>query len=161
MATLRITDNLTATYSGAFTDTEVQSIPDGGLISGYPPAVRDGGELFNYSPTTHNLNLSWDQEIGDGWSLFASANYVYREEVDGINVFDFFSTDYVPAEDDYVNASLNVGARKDAWTGTLSFNNVTDHDGRYLPSSDGIVGGVFGLIQPPRSITLQITYDQL
>lgn len=159
-ASLQITDNLNATYSGAYTSTEVQGVPDGALVTGFPGAVRDGGDLFNYSPTTHNLGLSWEQDVGN-YAMFASVNYVYRERVDGINVFDFAASEYVPAEASYENASINIGARQGAWTGTLSFNNVTDHDGRYLPSSQGVVGGVYGLIQAPRSVSFQLTYDAL
>ena len=57
-ASLQVTNNLNATYSGAYTSTEVQGVPDGALVTGFPRAVQDGGDLFNYSPTTHNFGLS-------------------------------------------------------------------------------------------------------
>ncbi|XOV85468.1 MAG: TonB-dependent receptor [bacterium] len=158
---MQFNETFSASYAAAFTDSEVKSIPGGASIASYPAAVRDGGELFNYAPVTHNLNLRYDQQLDNDWGVFASVNYVYREKADGINVFDFAATDYLPADDDYVDSSLNLGARKGPWTVTLSVNNLTNHDGMYLPSSEDSVGGFFALIQPPRSMTLQVTFDQM
>lgn len=157
--TWAVNDDLTVSYSGAFTDTEVTDVPEN--VAAYPPAVRDGGELFNYSPTTHNISVSYSRELANNWTLLASADYVTREAPDGINVFDFFSTAYVPADEDYRNLALSLGATKGPWTLSFSVNNATDEDDMYLPRTENVVGGPYALLPQPRTMAFQVVYDKL
>ncbi len=156
---LALTDYLSVGYAGAFTETEVEGVPNGGLVTGFPPSIREGGELYNYSPTTHNVDISYFRELANGWSLFASVNYVTRDKPNGVSVFNFFAPDYVPAESDYKNLGVNAGLSKGPWDFTFSVNNASGEDGRFLPGSQGAVGGIWGLIQPPRSMSFQVSYD--
>ncbi|MGI9322419.1 MAG: TonB-dependent receptor [Pseudomonadales bacterium] len=155
------TDNLTLSYSGAFTDTEVTSVPSDEEVTDYPRALQKGGELFNYSPATHNFDISYNRELASGWGIFAGASYVTRDKVDGLNVFSFAATEYAPSEEKYSNLALNAGTTKGPYTLTFSVNNATDFDGRYLPRSEGVIGGNWALIPQPRSMTLQLTYNRL
>lgn len=156
-----ITDDLRINYAYVNTDTEVTSVPPPGLVSNYPGAVRDGGELYNYAPETHNVGLSWSRDavIGE-WGMYLSANYVSRDKVDGINVF-VAPDAYVSSRDRYENMMFNVGAVKGPWDVTFSVSNLTDDDGQYLPRTElgGSDAQLFGLIQQPRTYTLQISYD--
>jgi outer membrane receptor protein involved in Fe transport len=155
-----ITDSFTFTYAGAFTDTEVKKTPPAGTVDGYPGAVQEGGELFNYSPTTHNVGLSFDRSFGGDWGFFASVNYVTRDKPDGINVF-VAPDSYIPARDRYENLGINLGLSKGNWDFTLAVLNATDDDGQYLPrtSAGGSDARLFGLIQPPRTLTFMVSYD--
>lgn len=155
-----LTDDLSVSYSGAYTDTEVTDIPEPGSVEGFPPAVREGGELFNYSPNTHNFGINYSRSIFNDWELFASANFVTRDKPDGINVF-VSPTEYIPARDRYENLGLNVGVARGPWDFTFSVSNATDDDGQYLPRT-ALGGGdaqLFGLIQAPRTYSFQVTYD--
>ena len=158
---MQLSETLSMSYAGAYTDSEITGIPDDASVTGYPAALQVGGELFNYSPVTHNIALNYDRELDNGWGIFAALNYTTRDAPDGVNIFDLSAMEYVPADSDYTNASVNVGARNGPWTFTLSVNNATNHDGMYLPGSQDAVGGVVSLIQQPRSMTLQVTYDQM
>ena len=150
-----LTDNLTINYAGAFTDAEVTGTPSDN-VSGYPAAIRRGGDLFNYSPGTHNFGLNWNLPMTAGWEIFAAANYVTREKPDGINVFDFLATEYMPARDSFENLSINFGASKGPWQFTLGIDNVTDFDGMYFPATANQVNG---FIPAPTTISFQVIYD--
>ena len=108
-----------------------------------------------------NISVSYSRELANNWTLLASADYVTREAPDGINVFDFFSTSYVPAEEDYRNLALSLGATKGPWTLSFSVNNATDEDDMYLPRSENVVGGPYALIPQPRTMAFQVVYDKL
>ncbi len=148
----------TIRYAGTYTDTEVKDTPSQNEVAGYPPAVQKGGKLFNYSPWTHNVNINYNYDFSNGWGLFASANYVTRDEPDGINTFNLFATDYVPAREKYENLGLNLGAVKGPWTFTFSVNNATDEDGMYFAGSENLIDG---FIPAPRSYVFQVTYDNM
>ena len=101
--TWAITDNLLIDYAYTYTDTEVTEVPDPALVSNYPGAIRRGGKLYNYSPETHNIGVNWNRDnVISGWDMYASANYVTRDRVDGINPFRAPDA-YVPARDRYQN----------------------------------------------------------
>jgi len=155
---LALGNYFTFTYGGAFTDTEVKKIPTGDALVGFPPAVQVGGELFNYSPTTHNFGLSYNQAIGGGWDLFGSVNWTSRDRPDGIDVFDFTATEYVPARDKFKNLALNFGASKGPWTLTFAINNATDEDRMFFPSTANVINGY---IPAPRTYSLQVIYDRM
>ncbi|MGI9264946.1 MAG: TonB-dependent receptor [Gammaproteobacteria bacterium] len=155
-----ITDSFRMNYALAVTETEVKKVPPEGSVDGYPGAVRKGGDLFNYSPTTHNFGLSYAQAVSANWDLYSSLNYVTRDKPDGLNVFTA-PTDYVPAADKYENLGFNIGMVRGPWDFTFSITNLTDHDGQYLPRT-ALGGGdaqLFGLIQQPRTYTIQVSYD--
>jgi outer membrane receptor protein involved in Fe transport len=155
--TWALSDNITFNYAGAFTDTEVKKIPADAAVTGYPPAVKDGGDLFNYSPTTHNFGINYNQALGSSdWEMTGSLNYVTREKPDGINVFDLEATEFVPARDEYNNLAVNLGATKGPWTFTLSVDNATDEDGMFGPST---ANQIDGFILAPRTYSLQVIYD--
>jgi outer membrane receptor protein involved in Fe transport len=151
-------DYFTLTYGGAFTDTDVKSIPTGDELVGFPPAVQVGGELFNYSPTTHNFGINYNQPIGGNWELFGSLNYVTRDRPDGINPFDLSATEYVPARDKFKNLGFNFGASKGPWTLTFGINNATDEDGMFYPGTADMINGY---ILQPRTYSLQFIYDRM
>jgi len=153
-----IHDYFTLNYGGAFTDTKVTNIPDGDDVTGYPPAVQLGGDLFNYSPTTHNFGLNYNQAVGNGWNLFGGLNYVIRDRPDGINVFDLSATEYVPSRDKFKNLSLNFGASKDRWTVTFAVANATNERGMFQPAT---ANRIDGFILAPRTYSLQFTYDHM
>ncbi|MEL7185675.1 MAG: TonB-dependent receptor, partial [Pseudomonadota bacterium] len=140
----------------AFTDTEVQKIPTAPEVVGYIPAVVVGGDLYNYSPATHNIGINYDQELGGDWELFVSANYVTRDKPDGVNAFDLTATEFVPAAEKFENLSINIGARRGAWDVAFSVDNVTDFDGMYFP---GTSIETAGLIPYPTTYSIQVSYD--
>ena len=97
--------------------------------------------------------------FGD-WGAYLSANYVQRDKVDGINPFTAPNA-YVSSSVKYENLMFNMGVEKGPWDVALSVSNATNHDGQYLPRT-ALGGGdaqLFGLIQQPRTITLQVQYD--
>ena len=156
-----VTDNLSVSYAGSFTDTKVTKTPSSDLVTGYPSVIREGGELFNYSPKTHNVGINYNHALsGTDWELFTSANYVTRDKPDGINPFTAPDA-YVPARDKYKNLSLSMGGRKGPWELSLSVSNATDDSGQYMPRT--ALGGddaqLFGLIQQPRTVAFQVRYD--
>ncbi len=155
-----LSDSFTFTYGGAFTDTEVKKTPPPGSVENYPGAVRKGGELFNYSPTTHNFGLSFDRSFGSDLGFFASMNYVTRDKPDGMNVF-VAPDSYIPARDRYENLGINLGLSKGSWDFTFAVINATDDDGQYMPrtSAGGSDARLFGLIQPPRTLSFMVSYD--
>jgi iron complex outermembrane receptor protein len=153
-----LNENIRLNYSGAYTDTEVKDTPSPDEVAGYPPAVQDGGELFNYSPWTHNLGINYNRTLANGWDMFASANYVTRDKADGINAFDLTATEFASSRDKYENLALDLGVTSGAWTLTFSVNNATDDDGMYQPGSEAIING---LIPAPRSYYVQLTYDAM
>lgn len=153
-----LTDNLTFNYAGAYTDTEVKDTPSQAEVAGYPPAVHKGGELYNYSPWTHNLGINYNQTLANGWEVFASANYVTRDKADGINAFDLTAVDFASSRDKYVNLAIDLGVTRGAWTYAFSVNNATDDDGMYEPGTEILVNG---LIPAPRTYYLQLTYDAM
>ena len=156
-----LTDNLSLTYAGGFTDTEVTAIPDPAVVTGFPGAVKVGGELYNYSPTTHSLSLNYQQELTNGSQMYASGTYASRSKINAFSTLASVMGDlccYKPAPSGYKNLSLSAGVRRDSWDFNVSLTNATDYDGMY-----GMVfseGGP-GLISMPRAIHLQVTYDNL
>jgi len=156
-----VSDNWALNYAGAFVDTEVKNVPPPGAVDNYPSAVKLGGKLYNYSPTTHNFGINYNQAIGGGdWSIFGSLNYVIRDKVDGINVFTA-PDEYVPSADDFENLAATIGAAVGRWNFSLSAGNLTDHSGQYLPRTalGGTDAQLFGLIQQPRTVTFQVRWD--
>ena len=153
-------EHFTVNYGFANTDTEVKSIPPDGAVDGYPGAVQVGGELFNYSPQTHNLGLNFNYAFSNDWELFASLNYVTRDKVDGINVFTA-PDEYVPSRDDYENLGFNIGLGMGRWDVTFAVANATDDDGLFLPRTalPGTDQQLFGLFQAPRTMTLMLSYN--
>jgi len=156
-----LTDNLSLTYAGGFTDTEVTAIPDPAVVTGFPGAVKVGGELYNYSPTTHSLSVNYQQELTNGSQMYASGTYASRSKINAFSTLASVMGDlccYKPAPSGYKNLSLSAGVRRDSWDFNVSLTNATDFDGMY-----GMVfseGGP-GLISMPRAIHLQVTYDNL
>ncbi len=156
-----LTDNLSLTYAGGFTDTEVTAVPDPAVVTGFPGAVKVGGELYNYSPTTHSLSLNYQQELSNGSQMYASGTYASRSKINAFSTLASVMGDlccYKPAPSGYKNLSLSAGVRRDSWDFNVSLTNATDFDGMY-----GMVfteGGP-GLISMPRAIHLQVTYDNL
>lgn len=155
-----VTDSLSLNYAGAFTETEVTKIPPAGSVSNFPPVIEVGGDLYNYSPVTHNLGLSYNNTFGNDVGFFASANYVIRDKPDGFNVF-LDPDGYIPAADKFENLAITLGISMRAWDFSLSVANATDHDGQYLPrtANGGTDAILFGLIQPPTTYTVQVTYN--
>ena len=155
-----LNDNFTLTYAGSWTDTEVTKVPTAGEVPGYPPAVALGGELPNYSPRTSNFGLNYNQSLGGDWDLFGSINYVTRDKPNGLDVF-IFPDLYNPARDKYENMGINLGVYKGPWTFAFSVLNATDDSGQYLPRTafGGDDAMLYGLIQPPRTYSLQVSYD--
>jgi len=152
-------DYFTLNYGGAFTDTKVTNIPDGDDVTGYPPAVVLGGDLFNYAPQTHNFGVNYFQPLnGSDWSLIGGLNYVIRDRPDGINVFDLFATEYIPARDKFKNLSFNFGAQKGRWTVTFAVANATNERGMFQPAT---ANRHDGFILAPRTYSLQLTYDHM
>ena len=156
-----LTDNLSLTYAGGFTDTEVTAIPDPAVVTGFPGAVKVGGELYNYSPTTHSLSLNYQQELTNGSQMYASGTYASRSKINAFSTLASVMGDlccYKPAPSGYKNLSLSAGVRRDSWDFNVSLTNATDFDGMY-----GMVfsEGAPGLISMPRAIHLQVTYDNL
>ena len=156
-----LTDNLSLTYAGGFTDTEVTAIPDPAVVTGFPGAVKVGGELYNYSPTTHSLSVNYQQELTNGSQMYASGTYASRSKINAFSTLASVMGDlccYKPAPSGYKNLSLSAGVRRDSWDFNVSLTNATDFDGMY-----GMVfsEGAPGLISMPRAIHLQVTYDNL
>ncbi|MGI9234084.1 MAG: TonB-dependent receptor [Woeseiaceae bacterium] len=151
-----LNDNFTVNYGGAFTDTEVTKIPSDAAITGYPPAVRVGGELFNYSPATHNIGINYNQSIARDWNLSASLNYVTRDKPDGIDAFDLSAPEFIPAREDFENLSFSLGAARGPWDIAFAIQNATDFDGMYFPSSANVING---FIPQPTTYSLQVSYD--
>ena len=156
-----ITENLRVNYAYVNTDTEVTNTPEPGTVNNYPGAIQEGGKLYNYAPQTHNVGASWSRDavFGD-WGAYLSANYVQRDKVDGINPFTAPNA-YVSSSVKYENLMFNMGIEKGPWDVALSVSNATNHDGQYLPRT-ALGGGdaqLFGLIQQPQTITLQVQYD--
>jgi len=156
-----LTDNLSLTYAGGFTDTEVTAIPDPTVVTGFPGAVKVGGELYNYSPTTHSLSLNYQQELTNGSQMYVSGTYASRSKINAFSTLASVMGDlccYKPAPSGYKNLSLSAGVRRDSWDFNVSLTNATDFDGMY-----GMVfsEGAPGLISMPRAIHLQVTYDNL
>ena len=151
-----LTDNLIVNYAGAFTDTEVTKIPDDAAVTGYPQSVQLGGELFNYSPETHNFGINYSNTLSNDWTWFASANYVTRSKVDGFDAFNLAATEYIPAREEFENLSFSLGAAKGAWDFSLSVQNATDFDGMYFPSTSQVING---FIPQPTTYSFQVSYD--
>lgn len=155
-----LSENFTFTYAGSWTDTEVTAVPDPADAPGYPGAVELGGELPNYSPKTSNFGLSYNQSLRGDWEMFGSLNYVTRDKPNGLDVF-IFPDQYNPARDEYENMGINLGVGKGPWTFAFSISNATDDDGQFLPRTafGGDDARLYGLIQQPRTYSLQISYD--
>ena len=161
-----IFDGLTVGYAGAYTDTEVTDVPDDAAlvpddgnpetIPGYPRVIEEGGKLFHYSPWTHNLNLEYSRATKGGWEMTVTANYVLRERVDGLNVFDLRATEYFEARDGFQNLSLGLGFERGPWGLNFSVNNALDEDGAYRAGSKR---DTYTLIQRPASYAFQVTWD--
>ena len=156
-----LTDNLSITYAGGFTDTEVTGVPDPAIVTGFPGAVQLGGELYNYSPTTHSLSMNYQQELSNGSQMYASGTYASRSKINAFSTLASVMGDlccYKPAPSGYKNLSLSAGVRRDSWDFNVSVTNATNFDGMY-----GMVfqEGAPGLISMPRAIHLQVTYDNL
>lgn len=154
--TWALNDNFTVNYGGAFTDTKVTRIPEDSDIVGFPPAVRQGGTLFNYSPTTHNFGINYNQSLASDWELFASLNYVTRDRPDGINAYDFEATEFVTAREEFENLSFSLGAARGPWDLSFSIQNATDFDGAFFPSTEDIINGY---IPQPTTYSFQMSYD--
>lgn len=154
------TDDLTLTYAGAFTDSEVTKTPPPGSVEGYPPVIEKGGELYNYSPETHNFGLNYSRPTRGDWAMYVSANYVTRDKPDGFNVF-LDPDGYIPAADRFENLAISAGVTNGPWGFSFSVANATDHDGQYLPrtAAGGSDAQLFGLIQQPTTYSIQVTYD--
>lgn len=158
--TWAITDNLRLNYAFTNTETEVQKTPDPAVVTRYPSAVYEGGELYQYAPQTHNIGLNFNHSLNNGWELYSSLNYVTRDKPNGIDVF--FSPDaYIPARDRYENMSFNLGLNINRWDVSLGIQNLTNDNGQYMPrtANGGDDAKLFGMIQQPRTVSLQITYD--
>jgi outer membrane receptor protein involved in Fe transport len=152
-----LNDNFTVNYSGAFTDTEVTKVPsDAEIITGYPPAVKEGGELFNYSPETHNFGIAYNQSLARDWELSASLNYVTRDKPDGIDAFDLSAPEFIPAREEFENLSFSLSAARGPWDLSFAIQNATDFDGMYFPSSANVING---FIPQPTTYSFQVSYD--
>ena len=158
-----LSDNLSIAYVGAYVDTEVEDIPDD-RVTDFPPAIREGGELFNYSPDTHSFSIDYNSELGNGWETFMSMNYTARSKPNGYGSVTLgqggsgrLNAEYTPARDSYEFMTFSFGVEKGPWNVTLSVDNVTDYDGMYEPLSAGWTNGS---IMPPRTTSIQVTYDQ-
>jgi outer membrane receptor protein involved in Fe transport len=155
-----LSDNFTFTYAGSWTDSKVTKVPDPADVDFYPPAVQKGGELPNYSPQTNNFGLSYSQSFGGDWEMFGSLNYVTRDKPNGLDVF-INPFEYNPARDKYENMGIDLGVGTGPWTIAFSISNATDDDGQFLPRTafGGDDARLFGLIQQPRTYSLQVSYD--
>jgi len=149
-------DHFTVNYGLALTDTEVTKIPTDAAVVGYPPAVKVGGELFNYSPTTHNFGINYNQSLASDWEVFASLNYVTRRRPNGIDPFDLFATEFVTAREEFENLSFSLGAARGPWDFSFSVQNATDFDGMYFPSTANLING---FIPQPTTYSFQVSYD--
>ena len=156
-----LSDTLSFTYSGGFTDTKITALPDPTIATSVPAALQVGGKLYNYSPATHSLSLNYNNELADGSLLYASTTYVTRSKIDAFSTLASVMDPccYKTAPSGYKNMDISMGLRRNSWDFNVSITNATDFDGMY--------GMVFsdlqndGLIPYPRAIHLQVSYDNL
>lgn len=156
-----LSDTLSFTYSGGFTDTKITALPDSTVATTIPAVLQVGGKLYNYSPATHSLSLNYNDELADGSLLYASTTYVTRSKIDAFSTLASVMDPccYKTAPSGYKNMDVSVGLRRNSWDFNVSITNATDFDGMY--------GMVFsdlqndGLIPYPRAIHLQVSYDNL
>ena len=151
-----LSDNLSVSYAGAFTETELTKLPNAGTI---PAMLREGGELFNYHPDTHNFGLDYANETDNGLEYSLSLNYVYRSKPNGIESI-FSSQSYTPARDAFEYMTISAGFSKGPWTLDLAVENATDFNGMYQPASANN-DPLWRAIMPPRTISMQVSYDML
>tara|TARA_A100001015_G_scaffold110161_1_gene122229 strand:- start:285 stop:2519 length:2235 start_codon:yes stop_codon:yes gene_type:complete len=152
----RLSDNLSVSYAGAFTETELLKLPASGSL---PPMLQVGGDLFNYHPETHNLGLDYSNEFDGGMEWTISMNYVHRTKPNGIESI-FSSQSYTPALDAYEYMTVSLGLSKGPWSFDLAVENATDFNGMYQPASANN-DPLWRAILPPRTVSLQVSYDML
>ena len=116
-------------------------------VGGFPDNLTKGNPLPNTSPVTHAIGLSYSTSLmNTEWRLFASTNYAYRSK----------EYEPFPAENDYKSLSGTIGINKGPWVVDLSGQNLTNNDEAF---GNGSSLSNNGLIQIPRTIMLQVTWD--
>ena len=150
----RLSENVLMTYSSGYTGTKVTKTSD---MQGYPPAIQEGGSLFNYAPNTHSLGWSYSGSMENGWSTSASFDFTYRSRPDGFAGWNDRAAEVFPsAKEAYKYGNLSFGMSKNELDVSLTITNVGDFTGAYLPLSSRRQDNI---IPFPRAIHLQISYS--
>ena len=140
------TDEFTLFANVSFNDTELTELPPS--IVGLAPV---GSPLALAPEVQYVLRGRYEWELANGSGMFAQLSYQFTDDViSSINAGALFP------QKDYTTVDATLGYRRDTWTATLFFENLTDELADiFITNEDDIVKTT---PNRPRTVGLRFSY---